>query len=332
MGIISVKQDLGIPKYKQIIQSVEDGLKEGRLKKGDKLPSVNSIKNQFSLSRDTIFMAFGELKNRGIIESVAGKGYYIKSEDVKITQKVFLLFDELNAFKDDLYNSFLTFLEPTVQVDIFFHHFNRQVFEKHINDNAGNYHYYVIMPANLEKTDQVIKVLPTDKTYILDQTHPELSAYSSIYQNFETDIFNSLIKASPLLKKYQTIILLFPNKKQPMGMLKGFEKFKKATNMSCEVIDSLQERRFEKGEVYIILDDSDLIYFIKSMKDQQLVLGEDIGVISYNETLLKEVVEGGITTISTDFKAMGKRLAQMITHNEQGHIENPHDFILRNSL
>ena len=48
--------------------------------------------------------------------------------------------------------------------------------------------------------------------------------------------------------------------------------------------------------------------------------------------MLKEIVEGGITTISTDFKKMGNRLAQMIINNEKLKIENPNALILRESL
>jgi len=48
--------------------------------------------------------------------------------------------------------------------------------------------------------------------------------------------------------------------------------------------------------------------------------------------LLKEIVEGGITTISTDFKEMGKRLAQMIMNKENVKIENPANLMIRKSL
>ena len=108
MKIVTLKDKSGIPKYKQIIASIEDAIIKGALKKGDKLPSLNSIKNQHSLSRDTVVAAFNELKTRGIVQSIVGKGYYVTSEDIKVNQKIFLLFDELNSFKEDLYNSFLT--------------------------------------------------------------------------------------------------------------------------------------------------------------------------------------------------------------------------------
>ena len=332
MSIISIEENIGLPKYKQIVLSVENAVVSGHLKKGDALPSINAIRNKFSLSRDTVLMAFNELKVRGIIESVVGKGYYLKSESIDVSQKIFLLFDELNAFKEDLYNSFLSNLSDNIQVDIFFHHFSYDMFSKLICDNIGSYNYYVIMPANLSQTDKVIKKLPHDKVYILDQTHQELKQYPAVYQNFEDDIYNSLKRAITLLNKYQKIVLLFPEKKQPQGMLVGFQKFRKNTNFQHEVINTLDNRILEKGEVYLVLDDQNLIVLIKKMRDQRLVLGKDIGIISYNETLLKEIVEGGITTISTDFKEMGKRLAQMIINRERFLIENPNDLIIRNSL
>jgi DNA-binding LacI/PurR family transcriptional regulator len=61
-------------------------------------------------------------------------------------------------------------------------------------------------------------------------------------------------------------------------------------------------------------------------------LGLDFGIISYNETPLKKVVENGITTISTDFNEMGKQLAEMILENKKVQIENKNNLIIRNSL
>ena len=153
MGIVTIIEKSGTPKYKQIISSIEDAIVNGTLKKGDKLPSLNSIRNQHFLSRDTVLTAFNELKTRGIIQSIVGKGYYVNTEDIEVNQKIFLLFDELNSFKEDLYNSFLTGLGNNIQVDIFFHHFNFNIFSKLINDNVGNYSSYVIMPANLKGTE-----------------------------------------------------------------------------------------------------------------------------------------------------------------------------------
>jgi len=332
MGIITIQKNIGVPKYKQIIASVENAIVEGKLKRGSKLPSINSIRNRFSLSRDTVLIAYNDLKIRGVIQSIPGKGYYLKSENINVSQKIFLLFDELNAFKEDLYNAFLKNLSDNIEVDIYFHHFNQEVFSKLIYDNIGNYNSYIIMPANLEDSHLIIEKLPKDKVYILDQSNENLSQYPAIYQNFEKDIFNSLTEGFQLLKKYESIVLLFPERKQPPGMLRGFNLFCKMNAIKNEVIESLENRTPKKGEIYLIPDDRNLIRIIKKLKEEKLSLARDLGIISYNDTLLKEIVEGGITTISTDFKSMGERLAQMVTHKEQLQVENPNTLIIRNSL
>ena len=332
MSIISISNKTGIPKYKQIITSIEDAIINGNLKNGDKIPSINAIKNRHKLSRDTVLYAYNELKIRGIISSIVGKGYYVLSEDVTTTNKIFLLFDEFNSFKEDLYNAFIENLGENIQVDIFFHHFNFKVFNKLISDNIGNYSHYVIMPANLRNTHKSLKNLSEDRVYILDQTHKELSGYTAIFQNFEKDMYTNLSKAIHLIKNYKKIVLLFSKEKQPEGMLKGFTMFSKENNVAYEVIDTLQNRVLNKSEVYIIPDDKNLLRIIKKLKQSQLALAKDIGIISYNETLLKEIVEGGITTISTDFSEMGKHLAKLIFNKEKLQIENTNNLILRNSL
>ncbi|WP_439130684.1 GntR family transcriptional regulator [Polaribacter sp.] len=332
MEIIFLRNKSGMPKYKQIIASIEEAIASGILKKGDQLPSLNKIKNKHKLSRDTVLMAFNELKNRGIIYSVVGKGYYVSTEDIAVKQKIFLLFDELNSFKEDLYNSFLQNLTKNIQVDIFFHHFNTDLFAKLINDNIGDYSYYVIMPANLKDTEKVIQNLPDDKVYILDQLHKDLEKYPAIYQNFEKDIFKGLSSVLPKILKYKKIILLYSEDKQPKGILNGFLQFCNQYNITSEVISSLKDRVLQKGEVYVLLEDKNLLRFIKKVKQSTLILAKDIGVISVNDTILKEVVEDGITAISTDFNLMGQKLAEMILNNQRIKIENPSSLILRKSI
>ncbi|QTD36918.1 GntR family transcriptional regulator [Polaribacter batillariae] len=331
MKIVSLKKS-GIPKYKQIVTSIERAIITGKLKKGDQLPSLNVVKNKHKLSRDTVLNAFNELKTRGIIHSVVGKGYFVSSEDVLVKKKIFLLFDELNSFKEDLYNSFLDSLGNNCQVDIFFHHFNEDVFHKLINDNNGNYSSYVIMPANLKNAHASVENLPKENVYILDQKHPKLLAYPVIYQNFEKDIYNGLLSASTKLEKYKKLVLLFSKERQPQGILSGFQLFCKTNNFTSEIISSLDNSSPKKGEVYLILDDKNLIRIIKKVKESNLQLAKDVGLISFNDTILKEVVSDGITTISTDFNLMGKSLAQMILNNEHAKIENPSALILRKSL
>jgi DNA-binding transcriptional regulator YhcF (GntR family) len=332
MKFIQIQNNKSIPKYKQIISSIEKTIEEGYLKKDEKLPSINKVCLEFSLSRDTVLQAYEELKKRGIIYSILGKGYYVKSTEINIKHRIFLLFDELNSFKEDLFNSFLTHVGKGIQVDIFFHHFNIKVFQKLIDDSIGNYTKYIIMPTNLNGAATAIKTLPVNEVFILDQTNAELSSFPAIYQNHQKDIYNCLSLGKNKLNKYQNLILIFPGFREPLGMKIGFEDFCNDYKFKYEVITEFKKRDIKKGEVYIIPNDRDLVQVIEKSKLQNLKLGNDFGVISYNETPLKKIVENGITTISTNFELMGKILAQMILNNQKEQIENKCHLILRNSL
>jgi DNA-binding transcriptional regulator YhcF (GntR family) len=332
MKIISIQNNLGVPKYKQIIHSIEKAIEEEKLTKGDRLPSVNKVCLAFSLSRDTVLLGYEDLKKRGIIYAIPGKGYYVKSVEITIKQKIFLLFDELNIFKEDIYNSFLKNIGKNVQVDIFFHHFNVQVFQKLINDSNGNYTKYIIMPTNLIDVVSSIKTLPVNDVIILDQTNDELKSYPAIYQNHKKDIFEGLSKGKSRLNKYNKLILIFPGFREPLGMKIGFEDFCTEFAFDYEVITEFTDNEITIGGVYIIPNDRDLVRVIEKARQQNLKLGTDFGIISYNETPLKKVVSNGITTISTDFSTMGKLLAQMVLTGKKEQIENKNALIIRNSL
>jgi DNA-binding transcriptional regulator YhcF (GntR family) len=332
MKIVSIKNNLGVPKYKQIVTSIEKAIEDGRLKKYDRLPSINKICLEFSLSRDTVLQAYDTLKKRGVIYAILGKGYYVKSTEININQKIFLLFDELNIFKEDLYNSFLETIGKDAQVDIFFHHFNLPVFKKLINDSNGNYTKYVIMPTNLAEAASVIKTLPLNEVYILDQTNPDLHEFPAVYQNFVKDIYQALCEGQANINKYQKMVLIFPGFREPLGMKIGFEQFCNDFGMDYEIITEFGSRAIKLGEVFVIPSDRDLVRVIEKSKMQKLKLGSDFGIISYNETPLKKVVENGITTISTNFEAMGKIMAQMILKGKNEQIENKCALIGRASL
>lgn len=332
MKIININNQSAQPKYKQIVLSVEMAIAEKRLKRDEKLPSVNKVSLEFSISRDTVLLAYDELKKRGIIYSVLGKGYYVKSVEFTLEQRIFLLFDELNAFKEDLYTSFLYHVNKNFQIDIFFHHFNLEMFNKLVNESKGNYSKYIIMPSNLEIPTEVIKVLPLNDTYVLDQTNETLSQFPTVYQDFVADMYDALMFGLEKIKKYEELILIFPGNKEPVGMVSGFLKFCFENNCKHAVVSTFEKDEIKRGSLFIIPSDRHLVNVIEQAKIQNLTLGIDYGIISYNDTSLKKVVENGITTISTDFNEMGKILAEMINTNLKLHVKNNSKLILRNSI
>jgi DNA-binding LacI/PurR family transcriptional regulator len=87
-----------------------------------------------------------------------------------------------------------------------------------------------------------------------------------------------------------------------------------------------------EGELYIVIEEIDLVELIKKANSQNLKLGKDIGTITYNDTPFKEILAGGITVLSTDFNKMGDTLADMIKNRKRNKIKNPFTLIIRNSI
>jgi DNA-binding LacI/PurR family transcriptional regulator len=71
---------------------------------------------------------------------------------------------------------------------------------------------------------------------------------------------------------------------------------------------------------------------LDQIKEKDLTLGQDVGLISYNETPIKRLLFEGISTISTDFVKMGEMAADLVKSNARKKIENPFSFIHRSSL
>ena len=126
--------------------------------------------------------------------------------------------------------------------------------------------------------------------------------------------------------------MIFSGSREPIGMKIGFENFCHDYSFDFEIITEFKKRELKKGEVYVIPNDRDLVSVIERSKIQEFKIGIDFGVISYNETPLKKIVENGITTISTNFEAMGKIVAQMALTGNNEQIENKSSIIIRNSL
>ncbi|MEL7162484.1 MAG: substrate-binding domain-containing protein, partial [Bacteroidota bacterium] len=85
-----------------------------------------------------------------------------------------------------------------------------------------------------------------------------------------------------------------------------------------------------EGDLFITITESDLVNLVKLIRDSDFRMGENIGVISYNETPLKDLL--GITTVSTDFAQMGETAAEMILEKRTDTVKNAFHFTERESL
>ena len=342
---IEIDDHSRIPKYKQVVDSILNNIEQGNLAIGTKIPSINEISEACYLSRDTVEKAYNQLKERKIIVSVKGKGYYVTKTDPISQRSVLFLINKLSSYKMRIYNSFVLGMGNDAHVDLHIYHCDQTAFLNLIEKNLGHYDYYVIMPhfkdSHLHhvnfthKAVAALEQIPDDRLIFMDNILPNIKTkVAAVYQDFGMDIYEALQQGQEKLRKYDKLVLVYPERlvyPYPREIVTGFRKFCVNYHFDFEILDEIYEdMELHQRDAYITVEEMDLVNLVKQVRDQGLTMGEDIGIISYNDTPLKELL--GITVISTDFKAMGETAAYMILKQKHERVKNAFQFIDRNSV
>ncbi len=325
------------PKYMQLADAIVQEIDEGKLKVNQRLPSVNQLASELNISRETVFKGLNYLSEKGIVKSSNRRGYFIQRVDVRPRLRIFLMMDKMTAFKEELYQSFHDAIGAQGEVDVFFHHHNPSMFRSLITDNLQNYTHFVIVTFMREDVSDVLNKIPPEKRVILDYGEKDLTGeYIMVYQDFASNVVCALTEAKDLLQKYDRLILVVPSHISHFADVeRGFSDFIDRTGYPANISTEVNPSSFTKGNVYFLLratDDRDMVKVIKLCRKHSLQLGKDIGLITYNDTPVKEILEGGITSVTVDFKKMGEATARKILEKDLGTEIIPAELVIRKSL
>ena len=342
---IHINTESRIPKYQQVVNSIIHDIEKGYLQVGQKIPSINEISEEYYLSRDTVEKAYNQLKDRKIITSTKGKGYYVARTDLISKLNILFLLNKLSSYKMRIYNSFTKSIGSNAHVDLQIYHCDPKIFLNVLEENLEKYDAFVVMSHfkdgqqhHISITKDILKALkkvPEDRLILMDNNLPGLKGdFAAIYQDFKMDIYEALRDGINTIKKYNKLILVYPSQSlypYPKEILMGFRKFCVEFNIDFEILDEIyDDMELHQKDAYIIIEEMDLVSLIKQVRDKKFELGNDIGIISYNDTPLKELL--GITVISTDFKLMGDTAAYMLLKGKKEKVKNAFRFINRNSI
>jgi len=247
-----------------------------------------------------------------------------------------LIIDRFSTYKQMLFSQILKEFGPESEVNIFFHHFNQNILKSLIKDNLGEYSHYILIPFEHPEIEESLSLLPEKNTYLIDiQPKNFKRAYCGVHQDFENDIYNILNEIKPKTLNYKSLQLINQKRDKhdiPSLISKGFTQFCKENKIGHNIIEALQNLEPIKGIGYIVVDDNDLVDLIIQCNKSSLKPGRDIGIISYNESPLKQVISTGISVISTDFIQMGTIVAKMLKEDRHECIKNPFLFVDRGSF
>lgn len=323
----------GYSKHDQLVHGILNAIDDKIVTQGNMLPSVNNMVRELGFSSKTIVKAYKELKDRGLVESKNRLGYYIINEATEQTARVALLLYAFHPFQEVFYNAFRSALGENIHVEIFFHHNNIEVFETILGNIKGKYGMYVIAPIPHINTKKLLGDIDENKLLLVDRYESVGSSISHVTQEFENATYKALVALAPKISQYERMTLYFrPNSDYPIEVKRAFQRFLKDFNIQGTIETSYIEGQVQKGSVYFTIGDSDLWRILKDCKVQGIKIGEEVGILSNNDSPVKEIICDGITTLSTDFKKMGQEAADFVLNRVPIQKTTPTVLIRRNSL
>ncbi len=85
--IFQVDFQAGKPVYLQLADQIRYAAASGRLRAGEPLPSLRPLAEELRINRNTIAKAYAELESQGIIETIPGKGFFLKRNGSPFNQQ-----------------------------------------------------------------------------------------------------------------------------------------------------------------------------------------------------------------------------------------------------
>ncbi|WP_447004290.1 GntR family transcriptional regulator [Saccharothrix isguenensis] len=74
-----IDRSSGLPAYLQLVRQVREALRLGRLRQGDRLPTVRDVVARSGVNANTVLKAYRELELSGLVEARQGSGTFIKA-------------------------------------------------------------------------------------------------------------------------------------------------------------------------------------------------------------------------------------------------------------
>ena len=316
-------------KVTQLADLLSQAISMREFREGDSLPSINELSRRYGVSRDTVFKAFRDLRERGIIDSTPRKGYFVTGQ----VTNVLLLLDQYTPFKETLYNSFVKHLPVNYKVDLLFHQYSERLFNTIVRESIGKYSKYVVMNFDNERFSSSLNKVNPARLLLLDFGKFEKDRYSYICQDFDEAFYAALQRLGDRFTSYQKFVFLFPRSlKHPQSSKDYFIRFCQDYNLSCCVEEDVENLKVEKGTVYLAIKQQDVVKVVKQGRLAGLKCGKDFGLLAYNDIPSYEVIDEGITALTIDWEQMGNEVARFVLDNAVVQKYLPTEIRLRNSL
>lgn len=86
--LLQINFKSGKPVYLQVVDQIKAATASGALQPGEALPCIRPLAEELRVNRNTIAKAYSELENLGVIETIQGKGCFVKENQASLRKDV----------------------------------------------------------------------------------------------------------------------------------------------------------------------------------------------------------------------------------------------------
>ncbi len=158
------------PIYQQLVSAVTFAIREGYLKKGQIMPSINFLSTYYEVSRSTIEKAYNELRDKALLGSHPGKGFFIIDEGSDSYRRILFMFNVFETYQKTIFKAFSQILGPDVIIEMAIYNRDPVCFERILHEKKDGYSHYLIVPEFLgdsTEAHRMISRLPKHKVVLL---------------------------------------------------------------------------------------------------------------------------------------------------------------------
>ena len=86
--ILQINFKSGMPIYLQLVDQIKTAAASGALRPGEALPSIRPLAEELRVNRNTVAKAYSELESLGVIETLPGRGCFLKENHSALRKEV----------------------------------------------------------------------------------------------------------------------------------------------------------------------------------------------------------------------------------------------------
>ncbi len=86
--LLQINFKSGKPVYLQVVDQIKAAAASGTLQSGESLPSIRPLAEELRVNRNTIAKAYTELESQGVIETIPGKGCFVRPNNSPLKKDV----------------------------------------------------------------------------------------------------------------------------------------------------------------------------------------------------------------------------------------------------